>query len=149
MKNPELKNIKKFSWNSKFETGIKRIDFEHEVFLDLINCLKFAIENKIDDEQINGLIMEIEKYAEFHFVSEENFMKRIKYPHLEEHRSIHLDLLEDFNIAKHKVKNHNELIKFLYDWFINHTIAEDGRIKDFIEENDIDPSCQTFTFIHK
>ena len=136
MEKPNKKD--RFIWNYDFETGIKRIDFEHQVFLELINSFKIAFENGQKKFELDSIVRELEKYAEFHFISEENFMRRINYPEFNEHQSRHFDLLEEFNIAKHNETDYLKFIEFLYSWFVNHTIGEDGKIKNFVDENQID-----------
>ena len=136
MDKPKLKN--KCIWNYDFETGIKRIDFEHQVFLELINSFRIAVEDGQKKSELESIILELEKYAEFHFVSEENFMRRINYPGYIDHQSKHLDLLEEFNIAKHDETDYLKFIEFVYCWFVHHTIGEDGLIKNFVDENHID-----------
>ncbi len=128
----------RIEWSKNFETGIQRIDFEHEVFLELINSLKYAIENNRDDSELFRIIIEIEKYAEFHFISEENFMLRINYPQYKSHQIAHFDLLEQFNLSKHKSGAFPEFLEFLYIWFVNHTVLEDKKIKEFVQENNIE-----------
>ncbi len=136
MKKPSPDNT--YIWNYDFETGINRIDFEHQVFLELINSFKIAVEEGQEKLELDSIISELEKYAEFHFISEENFMRRINYPEYKDHQSKHFDLLEDLNIAKHDETDYKKLIEFVYSWFTHHTIGEDRKIKKFLEDNDID-----------
>lgn len=135
-----MKKINFIPWESKYDTGVDRIDFEHKIFLELINSFIFAIENEVNKTELTRLIIEIEKYAEFHFISEENLMHRINYPEIKEHRIEHFELLERFNIAKNSKCDFTEFYMFLKDWFVNHTIEEDSKIKDFLVKNKIDIS---------
>lgn len=128
----------KYIWNYDFETGIKRIDFEHQVFLELINSFKMAVDKNQSKQELDSIISELEKYAEFHFISEENFMRRINYPEYKDHQSKHFDLLEEFNIAKHGGTDYIKFMDFVYAWFTHHTIGEDKKIKKFVDENHID-----------
>jgi len=127
-----------YEWDENFETGIKRIDFEHEVFLELINSFKLAYEKGMAEVELKRIIIEIEKYAEFHFISEENFMLRINFPEYKQHQIIHLDLLEQLNLAKHIQNDFSEFLGFLYKWFSNHTVFEDKKIQEFVVQNQID-----------
>jgi hemerythrin len=74
------------NWSSSYNTGIERIDFEHRIFLELVNSLKKALDNSYTKIQLHRILIEIEKYAEFHFISEENFMMRIEYPDFKKHQ---------------------------------------------------------------
>lgn len=125
-------------WQEKYETGVDRIDFEHKIFLELLNSFKFAIDRTTNKHELTRLIIEIEKYAEFHFISEENFMQRIHYPELKDHRIEHFELLEKFNIAKNSNCNFDDFYSFLKEWFIQHTFEEDIKIKKYLIMNNID-----------
>ena len=127
----------KINWNSSYNIGIERIDFEHRIFLELVNSFKKAIESSYSKSQLLRLLMEIEKYAEFHFISEENLMMRIEYPDFNRHQIMHFELLEQFNLAKYDELGLENFYLFIKDWFINHTILEDIKIKKFIVDGNI------------
>ncbi len=129
-------------WDPKFETGIQRIDLEHKIFLELFNSYRVAIIQKKDQVELNKIINVIEKYAEFHFTSEETFMAQVNYPGLENHQHLHFDLLEKLNIAKHKVNNSIEFLQFAYEWFAHHTTHEDRSISTFVNKNSIQTNYQ-------
>lgn len=134
----EDKSTEIINWETKYETGIKRVDFEHKIFLELINSFKIAIDNNRPEDELVRIIIEIEKYAVFHFISEENFMNSIEYPEYKNHQIQHFDLLEKFNLAKFDKQGFPKFYDFIKEWFINHTIYEDRKIKDFIIEKNID-----------
>jgi hemerythrin len=134
----ELNNLDVIQWKSEFNIGLQRIDFEHRIFLELVNSFKIALDNHRPDNELVRLLTEIEKYAEFHFVSEENCMFVIQYPDLKNHQIQHFELLEQFNLAKYEKFGFVKFYKFIKDWFINHTIYEDMKIKDYINQNQID-----------
>lgn len=131
-----MENI--ITWDVKYSVGIERIDLEHKIFLDLIKNFQKEVFENVSDERLFRLILEIEKYAEFHFISEENFMKLINYPKLEQHINLHFDLLEKLNVAKHSNVNKNDFLNFTVAWFVNHTIQEDKQIYNYCKENNIE-----------
>ncbi|MGQ1786274.1 MULTISPECIES: hemerythrin domain-containing protein [unclassified Saccharicrinis] len=124
-------------WKDGYSIGIEQIDMEHKIFLDLIRNLKNEIDDGIDDDRLLDLILEIEKYAEFHFISEENFMKKIKFPQFEYHRDLHYNLLEKLNVVKHRKVNPGDFLKFVIEWFITHTSKEDKALEIFCTNNNI------------
>ncbi|HRS19073.1 MAG TPA: hemerythrin domain-containing protein, partial [Bacteroidales bacterium] len=75
-------------WNPTFETGIPEIDYEHKVFVSIIQRLESALQAKNKTQVINT-IEELLKYADFHFTSEENIMIREEYPDYQWHKRIH------------------------------------------------------------
>lgn len=128
---------KEIVWNAIYETGIPRIDLEHKIFLELFNSYRVAILKNKDVAYLNKIINIIEKYAEFHFTSEEAFMVEIEYPGLNNHQHLHFDLLEKLNIAKHKTDNSIEFLQFAFEWFAHHTTHEDKSISNYIQKNNI------------
>ncbi|WP_289054391.1 bacteriohemerythrin [Carboxylicivirga marina] len=125
----------KISWDKGWDIGIKRIDFEHRIFLELIDSLRNEIVRKSKWDVISRIIREIEKYAEFHFISEENLMESIGYPQYLNHQEAHFVLLERLNIAKHKLEDLSKLVEFIYQWFIEHTLKEDIQIAEYLKEH--------------
>lgn len=137
MNNFEIDITKEISWNSKFETGVQRIDLEHKIFLGLLNSYLNALKMESEKDNLIRIINEIEKYAEFHFISEENFMCLINFPYYKNHQFAHFELLERLNISKHERHNSLNFLNFIYNWFVLHTINEDKRIGEFIIKNKI------------
>jgi hemerythrin len=125
-------------WESKFEVGNDLIDQEHRTFVDLIKNVDYSVDEDLDSEYIARLLIEIEKYADFHFYSEENIMLSSGYPDLKYHQELHRSLLsrlqqfiKDYQAGAVEA---SAVIGFLMDWFRNHTAGEDLRIAQFINE---------------
>ena len=126
------------TWLPKYEIGITKIDFEHKIFLSLIQDFATKIDEKPDQQILKKRVLEIKKYAEFHFFSEENFMEEIGYPELEIHRNFHNDLLRELEMHINALGSENYKIKdfldFVIEWFIAHTTQEDIRIAKFMRD---------------
>lgn len=126
-------NIK---WDKKFEIGHVRIDFEHQVFVDLIKSLSLAEQQHSPRERNLRLMLEVKKYAEFHFVSEENIMQDAGYPHFAEHQEEHRILLSSLNEKIFQYQREgltlDQFAEFLFEWFAFHTTHKDLPIADYI-----------------
>jgi len=124
-------------WDKKFEIGHPRIDFEHQIFLGLILDFKaMAVEGKAP-ERLLRILNEIVKYAEFHFVSEENIMLDCGYPLYAEHVGHHQALLSRLRAKcadlRTNVISPLDLYEFLFDWFALHTSQEDKKIAQYLQ----------------
>ncbi len=128
-------------WKNKYEIGHKRIDFEHQIFVDLISKLDDAAEAKSDQSYINGLLDELRAYAVFHFISEENIMHSVNYPDYDHHKLLHNKLLDKYSQKMLEInmnkQNISDFVIFLKDWFVHHTINEDKKIASFIKGKNI------------
>ena len=123
-------------WDKKYEVGHKRIDFEHQVFVDLIRAVSEAGERADDEERISRLLIETKKYAAFHFFSEENLMIDVSFPDLEKHKKEHARLLAQFddriNLYINGSDNLDDIVDFLFSWFALHTTQKDKEIAKFV-----------------
>ena len=128
-------------WSKKYEIGHKRIDFEHQIFVDLISKIDDAVHSNKDSVYLQGLLNELQAYTKFHFISEENIMYLINYPHYERHKNLHYELLNEYNQLSLEVsleaQKIEDFIRFLKEWFVNHTLHEDKKIADFIKGQNI------------
>jgi len=118
-------------WVSEFEIGNEYVDLQHRYFLDLINRIGKNFRETDDDDYKRKLIIELHKYADFHFVSEENIAISCGLPGVKSHHQLHLELLEDLNQYAENLDNGlktiDEFLEFITDWFLVHTQHEDRK----------------------
>jgi len=123
-------------WDTKFAVGHERIDQEHQIFLGLIKSVSSAADDNVPKEKVLRILMEIKKYADFHFCSEENLMIDTASPEYDEHKKEHRELLArlDGQIYDYREgsSNLNELIEFIFLWFALHTTGIDKRLATHI-----------------
>jgi len=121
---------------SNYKLNDELLDNEHYLFFFLVQYLnKAAKEDKSHDVLIN-IALEIQKYAEFHFFSEENYMEAAGFPGLQEHCALHTSLMSDLNEKVFKLRvgqaTFSEVSVFLDDWFLGHVVQEDVKFVDFV-----------------
>lgn len=119
-------------WDSKYDLGHERIDAEHKIFLGLIvEFQEVSLQGVSKDKQLR-VLNEIIKYAEFHFLSEENIMEDVHYPDKAHHATLHQSLLAELKNKLHEFKreiiNATEVFEFLFQWFALHTSSEDKNL---------------------
>jgi hemerythrin len=123
-------------WDEKYNLGNEKIDAEHHIFLDLIVEFDSLATLGASKDKLVRALKEIGKYAEFHFLSEENLMIDSNYPDLEHHIKLHRILvasLEDqhFKLVA-EVTGPSQVFDFLFQWFALHTSTEDKKLVSFI-----------------
>jgi hemerythrin len=123
-------------WDHRYELGHEKIDAEHRIFLGLIvEFENLAIQGMPKDKLIRTL-KEICKYAEFHFLSEENVMTDGHYPDQLQHASLHRQLLAEvgdelFQLTAGQTEP-RQVFEFLFQWFALHTSTEDRKLVSYI-----------------
>lgn len=102
----------------------------------LCRKLDIAIKTRQPEQTLRWIIVELKKFTEFHFVSEENLMHEIGYPGVGEHALIHTDLLVQLDMMLAKISHHREfpedLLYFLNKWLVQHLAQEDMKIVDYL-----------------
>ena len=125
-------------WSSEFELGVEEIDLQHRYFLMLINRLHQALLGGENHAFQVSLLKELNAYAKFHFISEENMMRQAEYAHLAEHQRHHVALIDRLNgkesilAVRYSADDARLVIEFLVEWFKEHTAGEDLRFAEFL-----------------
>ena len=126
-------------WSNKFSVDNEIVDGQHRYFVTSINRIKEELNKTENLEYQKRLLLELVKYAEFHFISEENVAMSLNLPHLEQHKQYHQDIHEQLeervNLFMQNKLGANDIILFLWDWFMGHTYNEDRVLFGLKEPN--------------
>lgn len=122
-------------WRDEYALGVEAIDLQHHYFLNLIN--RFIRQLAVIDRAFQQrLFNELDAYARFHFISEENMMFRAGFPNYADHKRLHDELLEELNIRQalflRQQTSAHEVIDFLQHWFLHHTLHEDHHFAAYL-----------------
>jgi hemerythrin len=119
-------------WVSEFEIGNELVDLQHRYFLGLLNRIEKSFRETTDDNYKRRLINELQKYADFHFISEENIAISCGITGVSDHHELHVELLEKLSQYAENLDNGlktiDEFLEFITDWFLVHTQHEDRKI---------------------
>ena len=106
--------------------GYDQVDVQHKQFIDLLKSLNI---NLTDAEKAERIVKELYLFTQYHFTSEENIMADHDYPLLSAHKKTHNKLTFDLRSKKALWKNREittkQLLDFLVEWFIDHTMYQD------------------------
>jgi hemerythrin len=123
-------------WDDKYSLGNEKIDAEHHIFLDLIIEFDSLAKKGATQDKLVRTLKEIGKYAEFHFLSEENLMIDCNYPGLEQHKKLHRHLVASLEDQLFRINSGTgspgQVFEFLFEWFALHTSSEDKKLVSFI-----------------
>lgn len=126
-------------WGPSFELGIEDVDLQHHFFANLINRLGQELLRPADAELRRAVLAELDAYARFHFISEENLMQRAGYPGLAAHRALHHRLLDELSarttslFVRDDTTQAEQALAFLVQWFTQHTGHEDREFAAFVQ----------------
>ena len=124
-------------WSKSYETGIKKIDEEHQMLIQLINELEDAMTSGKSKQTMGQVLKNLVEYVKCHFKDEEKVMEKIGYDELERHKVLHKDLVNQvagilIDLKNGKVWTPQELIGFLQNWVLCHILEEDLKIGRFL-----------------
>ncbi|QQS60854.1 MAG: hemerythrin family protein [Candidatus Moraniibacteriota bacterium] len=121
-----------FIWSDEYNLGIERIDKQHKHFARLIEKLHNAINNTTFDQELEGIMVDLVEYAQYHFKTEEFYFDLYQYEFSEEHKEEHKKLLQkalDFQkqYKEERVISLEEFTEFLEDWLVDHMGGQDRK----------------------
>jgi hemerythrin-like metal-binding protein len=133
-------------WKSELELGNEMIDTQHRMLVLLLRKLDIAVKSNLPHKAIMGIMLEIRKFTEFHFLSEENLMSELHYPGLLSHEKIHSDLLSQFNVFIAKINRRQEfpedILAVIHKWVANHVVDEDLKIAEYVRGSEFRPIAE-------
>lgn len=131
-------------WNSNdLFLDLPIIDLQHLWLVAILVDLRESLNNRnATPEQYRASLKEAAKYTYVHFTLEEELMKQINFPDIEDHIKMHRAFTKSLN---HRIPiNHpvgredvEELTNHLQEWLFKHIIREDAKYRDVILKNKI------------
>jgi len=123
-------------WSPGLETGNEFIDSQHRMLMLLGRKLELAYQQGVEHKVLVGLCLELKKFTDFHFLSEENVMREVGYPGFERHAKAHSHLLFELDVWIQKVNRGTEsptaLLRVVASWLLGHMSGDDKRLADYI-----------------
>ena len=116
-------------WKVEFLTGLDEIDAQHHYFFRLIKKIERFESAAGDQTSLLLVLLELRRYAAFHFASEELLMETYGFGGLPEHKKTHRALAdhlqEHIELSSRSAASLAKLKMFLYSWFAAHTTHDD------------------------
>jgi len=129
-------------WSEKYSIGIEMIDSQHKKLLGMINELYEHLTKSgyCHDASFRVAVKGAVEYVKYHFSAEQELMKEINYPLLEEQQRMHSEFIAELLAEVKRYENGdslapNRFVRFLEVWFLNHISIEDMKIGFFMQKN--------------
>jgi hemerythrin-like metal-binding protein len=143
---PEGEAAMQINWSKELEIGNEMIDTQHRMLVLLLKKLDIALSSRMDPKIVMGILLEIKKFTEFHFLSEENLMAELRYPGLEAHEKIHSELLAQLNVFIAKINRQQEkpqdILPQIVTWVAHHVASEDIKIAEYVRKSAFRPVAE-------
>ncbi len=120
------------TWSDKYSMNIKEIDGQHQQLVKMINELHDAMLQAKSKEIVTDIIARMAEYTQYHFSTEEKYMKQFSYPQYATHKREHEKFIEQVSKFKKDYENGKaglsyELMNFLKEWLVNHIESSDKK----------------------
>lgn len=126
-------------WSPQYELGVFRMDATHREFVDCVNALHEA-----PDDKMLAALDALLAHTVAHFEQENRWMTELAFPpahcHVPEHEGI-LQITREVRdlIAEGKFEIGRVLAKELAPWFVNHAATMDNMLAAFIQARGYNP----------
>ena len=127
-------------WDKEFELGIPEIDEQHKKLVDILNSYYTELShNTSKEEAVKHFFEDLENYLISHLRFEEEFMEKMGYQDLENHKKVHDMFMKLYYEEKEKYlkgdkKALNELVALSLSWLLNHIAKTDRKYAEFYKK---------------
>ena len=136
--------MEEISWDDSLSVGVDLIDEQHKMLIERINTLSKAVAKYMGHTKIIETLLFMTEYTDFHFSTEEKYMKELAYPamdsHLKQHeefKSMLRTLEDDFKEEGATKVVSRSISTFLGNWLINHIKVVDVNFGKFLQDKGV------------
>lgn len=131
-----------FVWQNNYSIGIYHIDEQHQGLFEIGNWLnELNLSDLKEDRYIEVMIIlnDLLVYFHDHFKDEEDYMKSVNYPKLNDHKQGHqkfIDYIASFDQVDVCEQGEDlilRLFKFINNWIIHYIMSEDQMISSYVQ----------------
>ena len=119
-------------WGARYETGIPKIDQQHQKMVDLINALSIVVK-KGESAALQSMLQELDYYIVEHLGYEELLFERYGYPGGEFHKQEHSRFVEQLERQRAEITAES-LLEILRDWLRDHVLGSDMQYVSFLKQ---------------
>ena len=127
-----IDSIDIFPWNEHFNTGLPKIDQQHQKLVQLLNRVASCVAFGSDAETLTTVFEDLEKYAVYHFRTEEEIWRRyLPNDALEaDHEKAHGNFIEVILKLKGETGSNPtwDLLTFITRWLAAHILQSDRHL---------------------
>lgn len=122
-------------WEEDFSIHNDDIDSQHKVLFNLAHKAYNMANNHINPKELKQVLGEFFEYMKVHFNDEEQYMRQIGYPKLDEHIELHKYIVQELKTTIKTIHSANDLKEKLkvvsQEWLLQHILQEDMQIEKY------------------
>lgn len=131
--------MKFLPWDETYAVGIDEIDRQHRHIIQWVAELQEKAERDgCTDEETWNALQSLIAFANEHFSLEEQLMRRVQYPelqeHLDDHQRFRAKVVSLANAAQWDVPVLTEVLVFIDSWLRTHTTGMDMKYKPWLKD---------------
>ena len=131
-------NTTHFEWKDEYSVNVKILDEQHKQLFKTVDSLYQSILEKKEKEKLSEIFEQLNKYAQYHFSTEEKYFKEFNYEEADAHIALHEKFKKNISEMEAKINDENfntfDLLDFLEDWWVSHILNADKKYsKNFNE----------------
>ncbi|MBB6216135.1 hemerythrin [Anaerosolibacter carboniphilus] len=125
-------------WKEEYSIGVELIDAQHQHLFEIGNsAYKLLRDDFCTDkyDKVVQIIEDLRQYTQFHFKSEEEYMKKINYRRYFSQKVEHDDFIRKINAVNLDIVDENpekyleDILAFIFNWTLEHILQKDKLIK--------------------
>lgn len=127
-----------FDFDAEFKLGVDSVDKEHVILVNMLNTVHLMIDQGNKQQAIEYFSLTLANYVTTHFANEENFMRTIGYPQVDEHAKVHENFKITFRTALPHLATYDDVmfraaLTDAFIWIINHIGRTDRKFAQFYQ----------------
>jgi hemerythrin len=131
-----------FEHPEDYDIGIVEIDRQHHMIIERLNFLNEAILAGEGGTIIRQMVMDLMEYARDHFRTEEAYLRKYRYPKLEEHKAEHSTFAKDAAelaalVSEGKSIDPQAVLRYLETWVKTHLAVHDMEYRDYLRSKGV------------
>ena len=141
LKDEQELSVSEIRWTDVLDIGLPKLDEQHKGLIALSNDLILAMDRGKGTDVLHSLFKKLKNYTIYHFFDEEEYMRLIGYPEIDEHREAHRVLTEKVNDFEARLQNNQsvapaEALDFINGWIIWHIMEMDSLIGIYVRKSE-------------
>ena len=119
-----------FEWRNIYSVGHDELDAQHQKLFDIGNRFHDALTNGKHQIELHAIFMELIRYTQLHFATEEAYLREIRYPDYARHKENHdklVKLVSNYaeQFEKKEAGVEQRAMNFIKTWLDGHILGMD------------------------